>query len=311
MADDIHRSILVIKLGALGDMVLALGPFAAIRKHHPEAKIILLTTPPYISFLSLSDYFDEIWADTRPTIWRFSEWWKLIGRLKAGGFSRIYDLQTSDRTGWYYRLMCLRGGYEWSGIVLGCSHRHTNPKRDFMHSIDRQKEQLAVAGIKTVPDPDLSWVSSSLDKFLLKSRYVLLVPGTAAHRLAKRWPAIRFASLAQSLVAQGIQPVIIGGSPEMLIGKQITNVCSSVLDLTGKTELEDIVALAHHAAVAVGNDTGPIHMIAAAGCPTIVLFSDDSNPVLTAPRGPLVEVIKRNNLKNLETEAVAAALRLR
>ena len=53
------------------------------------------------------------------------------------------------------------------------------------------------------------------------------------------------------------------------------------------------------------------HLIAAAGCPTIVLFSDDSDPVLTAPRGPLVEVIKRNNLEKLETEAVAAALRLR
>ncbi len=311
MADNIHRCVLVIKLGALGDIVLALGPFAAIRQYHPEAKIVLLTTPPFVPFLRLSGYFDEIWADTRPTIWKFSEWWKLMGRLKAGQFSRIYDLQTSDRTGWYYRLMSLRGEHEWSGIVLGCSHRHANPRRDFMHSIDRQKEQLAVAGIKTVPDPDLSWVPSSLNKFLLKTRYVLLVPGTAAHRLVKRWPSTRFASLAQSLVAQGIQPVIIGTSPEKLIGKQITKICPSALDLTEKTELEDIVALAKHAAGAVGNDTGPIHMIAAAGCPTIVLFSGDSDPVLTAPRGPFVEVIKRHNLEKLETEAVAAALRLR
>ena len=101
-------------------------------------------------------------------------------------------------------------------------------------------------------------------------------------------------------MAQGIQPVIIGTSPEKLIGKQITKICPSALDLTEKTELEDIVALAKHAAGAVGNDTGPIHMIAAAGCPTIVLFSGDSDPVLTAPRGLLEQLAQDQNHQRIK-----------
>ena len=53
--------ILVIKLGALGDVVQATGPFAAIRAHHPDAHITLLTSPAYRDFLSASDWFDAFW----------------------------------------------------------------------------------------------------------------------------------------------------------------------------------------------------------------------------------------------------------
>jgi len=68
--------------------------------------------------------------------------------------------------------------------------------------------------------------------------------------------------------------------------------------------------LARNAAGAVGNDTGPTHMAAAADCPTVVLFSGASDPALTAPRGLSVEVLRQQNLANLSIESVAAALRL-
>ena len=63
---DTPSRILVIKLGALGDIVLALGPFAAIRRDHPDAHVTLLTTRPYVEFLKPSEYFDDIWVDDRP-----------------------------------------------------------------------------------------------------------------------------------------------------------------------------------------------------------------------------------------------------
>ncbi len=61
--------ILVIKLGALGDLVQALGPAAAIRLHHADAEIVLLTSDPFAGFLADAPYFDEIWIDARPG-WR-------------------------------------------------------------------------------------------------------------------------------------------------------------------------------------------------------------------------------------------------
>ena len=53
-------NILVIKLGALGDMVQALGPMAAIRRYHADAWITALTTEPYVTFLEESGFFDSI-----------------------------------------------------------------------------------------------------------------------------------------------------------------------------------------------------------------------------------------------------------
>lgn len=81
-------------------------------------------------------------------------------------------------------------------------------------------------------------------------------------------------------------------------------------DLAERPSLAEIAVLAR-AAAAVGNDTGPMHLIAAAGCPTLVLFSDASDPALCAPRGPAVQILHRPDLGELAVEEVEAASRLR
>jgi len=300
--------ILVIKLGALGDIVLALGPFAAIRRHHPDARVTLLTSKPYAAFLSGSCWFDDIWIDDRPPPWRADRWLRQRARLRAGRFDRVYDLQTSDRSGWYFRLMGSGARPEWSGIARGCSHPHVNPKRDFMHSIERQNEQLAMAGIADVPPGDLTWVTADTARFGLAARYALLAPGGAPHRPAKRWPAENFAALASRLDARGVRPVVLGTASEARLARTVCAACPGARDLTGQTTLADIAVLARGAAGAVGNDTGPMHMIAAAGCPSVVLFSAESDPALTAPRGPAVTVLRRESLAALPLDEVLAAL---
>jgi ADP-heptose:LPS heptosyltransferase len=311
MPAEAARRVLVVKLGALGDVVLALGPFAAIRRRHAGAAITLLTTAPYKAFLAASGWFDEIWIDDRPPLWRLDRWLALRRRLRAGRFDRVYDLQTSDRSGWYFRLMGPGGRPEWSGIVPGCSHPHASPRRQVMHTIDRQAEQLAVAGIPDVPPPDLSWATADVGRLGLAPRYALLVPGGAAHRLAKRWPAEHYAALALRLAERGIQPAVLGAGAEAPLARTIQAACPQARDLTGATSLPDIAVLARGAAGAVGNDTGPMHMIAAAGCPSVVLFSRESDPALTAPRGPRVAILRRDSLDALPPDEVAAALSLR
>ena len=244
-------------------------------------------------------------------MWQVPTWLALKARLRTGGFTRVYDMQTSDRSGWYFRLFGAQQRPEWSGIAQGCSHPHANPDRDFMHSIERQDEQLAMAGISSMPAADLSWATSDIAGFGLEKRFVLLVPGGAPHRLTKRWPADCYAELARNLADQGTQPVILGSDSEAPLAQEIVSSCQSTIDLCGQTDLADIASLARQAAGAVGNDTGPIHMMAAVGCPTVVLFSAASDPALTAPRGTEVEVLRRDNLTELSVEAVAAALRLR
>ncbi len=303
--------ILVIRLGALGDMVLSLGPFAAIRKAHAGARITLLTTAPYAGFMGDSPYFDEIWTDERPKLLRPRSWLALRRRLRSGNFDFVYDLQTSDRSNWYYRLMGPGPRPPWSGIAAGCSHPHRNPRRDFMHTIDRQAEQLGDAGIDPVPAADLSWCSADVARFGLDDPYVLLVPGGAAHRPDKRWPVDSFAALARDLAARGVQPVVLGGAQERDLAARICALCPGARDLTGDTGFAQIAALARNAAGAVGNDTGPMHLVAAAGCPALILFSAASDPALTQPRGPAVSVLESENLADLAVPDVAAALSLR
>ncbi|MDA0662566.1 MAG: ADP-heptose--LPS heptosyltransferase, partial [Proteobacteria bacterium] len=83
-------SILVIKLGALGDFVQALGPFAAIRRHHKDARITLLTTSPYADLAEASGYFNAIWIDERPQWWQVRRWLDLKRRFAEAGFGRVY-----------------------------------------------------------------------------------------------------------------------------------------------------------------------------------------------------------------------------
>jgi ADP-heptose:LPS heptosyltransferase len=308
---DGESRILVIKLGALGDVVLAMGPFAAIRRHHPAAHIVLLTSAAYADFLRPSGWFDEIWTDDRPRVWCVTSWLALRRRLRAGAFDRIYDLQTSDRSGWYFRLMGPGARPEWSGIVRGCSHLHTNPRRNFMHTVERQAEQLAAAGIDAVRPADLGWVMADAARFALPARYALLVPGGAPHRPAKRWPAALYGRFARHLAAQGATPVVLGGRDETRLAAAIQAECPSARDLTGRTSLADIAVLARGAAGAIGNDTGPMHLIAAAGCPSLVLFSAASDPTLTAPRGPKVVVLRRKRLADLPLGEVEAAFTMR
>ena len=100
-----YRRILVIKLGALGDFIYALGPMQAIRRHHPEAEITLLTRQAYAELGERSGLFDSVWTDTEPKLFNLPGVLSLRAKLTGAAFDRVYDLQTSDRTGVYYRLL--------------------------------------------------------------------------------------------------------------------------------------------------------------------------------------------------------------
>jgi len=300
--------VLVIKLGALGDFVQALGPMAAIRAHHGNTPVTLLTTAPFEAFARASGLFNEIWANGRPGAADFAGWLGLRRRLRQGGFARVYDLQTSDRSSFYHRLFWPGPKPEWSGIAGGCSHPHANPARDSMHTQERQAEQLAMAGIADVPVPDLAWATADTAAFGLAGRYGLLVPGGAGHRPAKRWPMERFGELARALAEKGVQPVLLGTRDEARIMAAITDACPVAVDLSGRTDLLQVAELGRGAALAVGNDTGPMHLIAAVGAPATVLYSEASDPALCGQRGPAVAIVRRPRLADLSTADVLAAL---
>lgn len=297
------RRILVIKLAALGDFVQAFGPFAAIRAHHPGAEITLLTTPPYAELARLAPWFDRVWTDGRPAWSDPAAIWRLARRLRSAGFERVYDLQTSARSS-RYRWLVGRG-VEWSGIARGASHPHANPRRDRMHTVERQREQLEMAGITDFPAPDLGWLDGEVADLGLPSRFALLVPGASPTRPGKRWPAGHFARLAAGL---DLPVAVVGGPAEAPLAAAILAAAPGGIDLTGRTGYAALGAVARRAEFALGNDTGPVHLIAAAGCPTLALFGPESDPALCAPRGRAVAVLQRDSLAGLTVAEARAAL---
>ncbi len=303
---DAAARVLVIKLSALGDVVQSFGPIRAIRRHHPGTEVVVLTTRPYADLFRACPDVDAVWIDERPKWHQPLRWLALRRRLRGGGFARVYDLQTSDRSSAYFRL--IGGGVEWSGIAPGCSHPHANPGRDRMHTIERQAEQLRQAGIAETPFPDVSWLSAEISGLGLPADFVLLVPGGAAHRPGKRWPAASYAELAKRLTARGLTPVLIGTRAEAEAIAEIAAAAPDAVNLIGRTDFAELAELGRRAKGVVGNDTGPMHLLAVAGAPCLILYSKDSDPALCAQRGPRVRVLRRDALSALPVDAVEAEL---
>lgn len=301
-----QENILVIKLGAFGNIVLSMAAFAAIRRHHAGAHISVLTGRAYAGWLRSFPYFDTVLEDPRPAWWDRPARRRLQNMLVAGSFSRVYDLQTSVRSSGYFALFPAKRRPAWSGIAYGCSLPDRDPNRNRLHDAVRIKGQLRQAGIADYPLADMSWCRGDAARFQLPADIALLVPGSSPNRLIKRWPAASYEALAQILRAQGIAPVVLGSAAERDLAASIP----SAVDLAGQTSFGDLADLARSARFAVGNDTGPMHLLATAGCMTLTLFSADSDPVLCAPVGPVARVLQRPRLADLSVAEVVAQLPL-
>ncbi len=320
------RRVLVVKLSALGDFVLALGAMRAIRDAHRSARITLLTTPPFQAFAQKCPYVDLVETDGRPDGMKATA--ALIGRIRKEKYDIVYDLQTSGRTANYFKAMNLPGRRPplWSGHAEGCAFPHDNPHRAGMHTIDRLAEQLVCAGggpaggypPGTEPMPDLSWIEPALGYpprlkpayFGLEPPYALIIPGASAHREAKRWPAERFADIAGRFADLGVAPAVIGGKPESGVAHDILRLEPRAKSLVTRTDLFQLAALGRHALIAVGNDTGPMHMATLAGSPGVALFATtESDPDQAAPRGAPVIAVHAPVLGGLAADDVWQAVR--
>jgi ADP-heptose:LPS heptosyltransferase len=312
-----RRKILVIKLSALGDFVQALGPAAAIRQHHAADEVTLLTTRAFAGLAQQSGLFDKITIDRRPKLFEIGGWAALRRVLRNNRFDRVYDLQTSDRSSFYSWLFLPGHPPEWSGIAWRCSHPHANLGRYPQHTIDKQAEQLLMAGIHPTPLPRCPASRRPLPAGLKQRAFFILIPGSSPRHTAKRWPAKRYGELARQLFeASGLLPVIVGGAGEEGLAAEISAACPAAIDLVGRTELTSLVDLADAAAFAIGNDTGATHIAAIGGQPVVVLFSDASDPSRCVPRGREIHVLSSPRLDDLPvcrvfTQVIQAADGLR
>ena len=305
--------VLVIKLGAIGDFVLSLPAMQRIRLSHPKAQITLLTTPRFEQLAKSSRYVDHV--EPAGGDGGLGSTLRLAGWIRRARFDRIYDLEGSSQTNLVFQ--ALRPfPPAWSGPATGCALRHRDPRRARLHVLERQASQLKDAGIwpdapvepGSAPPPDLSWIlrrappQRPVPGASKPRPYVLMAPGGSS--ADKLWPIENFAELAGRLYAAGMDVVVVGGPEESGLARAIQHVARHARDLTGRTDFAQIAVLGARAALAIGNDSGPTHLMAASGAPTIALFSEASDPDLSAPRG-YVAILSAKALKDLPVQQVA------
>jgi len=305
--------VLVIKLGPLSEFVLSLPAMKRLREAHPKAQITLLTMPRFAELAKSSRYFDHV----EPSGDRqgFGAAMSLAGWIRRSKFDRVYDLENSSHTRRVFNAMW-PGRTEWSGDVRGASHRSTGRHRSRMHLLERQADQLKTSGdwpdapvaAGEAPPPDLSWILRRAPEVrptpgAEKPRpYALLSPGGVTRSQA-RWPIENYAELARRLYEAGLDVLVVGAPEESAMARAIQRAAPRARDLTGRTDFAQIAVLAARAALAVGNSSGSIHLMAAAGAPTIALFAGGSDPELTGPRG-YVAILTARDAKDIPLQQV-------
>lgn len=301
-----QKSILIIKLGALGDFIQSLGIMRAIRQAHPTDKIVLLTTKPFEKIATKSGYVDELIIDKRPKWYEPLDWVKLSSTLNKNRFWRVYDLQNNDRTSFYFKLF--KPKPQWVGVAKGASHRNTSKDRTSDKAFYGLVQNLSLTSIDNIDIDTLEWMKSEKSFVKPQTPYVLIVPGGAPKHPHKRWPKEHYKDLCEHLNAKNILPVLIGTKDDADATDFIKSKVPTCLDLNGKTDLFDLPTLARAAMAAVGNDTGPMHMIGPTGCKTIVLFGDKTNPKRHSPLGGQVVTLQKENMADISVENVLGAV---
>jgi lipopolysaccharide heptosyltransferase I len=282
------RRIALIKPSALGDIVHSLPVLTALRQRYPAAHLAWVVNRAYRPLLENRPDLNEIIAFDRSalragvgqlvlTTMRF------LARLRNARFDLVIDLQGLLRTG---IMTWASGAARRVGLATareGAARTYTDcvaiPDAANTHAIDRYWLVCQALGVTEkqirfkvpIAPAALQW---ALRQIAGRPRpWVML--GVGARWRTKRWPPEHFAALAREVQRRfGGSVIFVGGADESSLARQTAaHLGGPVLDLTGRTTLQQLVAVLSVADLMVANDTGPLHLAVALGRPVVAPFT--------------------------------------
>ncbi len=301
-----NKKILILKHGALGDIIQGFDAFASVRTSFPTADISLLTSSAFAPLLTNSGWFDEVLIDNRAPFWKVSAHLALA-RILHRNWDIVLDFQCSKRTANYAKFKSVNT--KWFGI----SKNATDKLPDFtgVNNADRMlitAEQAGVSRLQAKMDWLISGELPASAQTLQGHKYGVLFAGCSLAKPQKRWPAEGFIELANSLLKAGIRPVLAGTAQDRDANNAVLDKCPEALDVTAKTNLTALAALCAQASCVIGNDTGPVFLAAKCGTPTVMVMGGDTDPLMSAPKGSQASYIKADNIKTIQAEQVLQKL---
>jgi heptosyltransferase II len=309
--DDIER-VVVRGTNWVGDAVMTVPALRALRRLFPRARLTLATRPWAEGIFAGADFIDDflVTGDSsgRPAaVFQEAREWR----------TRRFDLAVLFPNAFAPALVAAlarvpeRVGYATQGRSALLTQRVPVPAwRGSRHEVFYYLHLVAelersLLGTSTVeacePDAGLSVTEARLREArrLLGEHgarpgrpLVAVCPGSTNSR-AKRWPAERFAAVADLLHERvGAEVVLIGAREELDISEEVaSHMRTRPVVLTGQTDLSQTAAVLKASDLLVTNDTGPAHVAAAVGCPVVVIFGP-TNPVTTSPYSNTAQVVR-------------------
>lgn len=292
------ENILLIKHGALGDLIQADGIFKTIRSHHENTNIFLLTSNKFLNLMANCPYIDHILIDDRPSFLNILSYINLYKKIAHQNFKIIYDLQNSQRTFFYRK-------YLFNEIRWISTNRKDHPISGLRGLEEMLKENSI--GKDKIFKPDVGWLSKDV-KSLLKnnnilSRYILLFPGSSKSNPLKRWPY--FNELAKLLVLKGFEVVTILGPEELNMGY------STAGHILKKLDWNELTGVIENSCFIVGNDSGPCHIASCLNKKGFALFGPSTSAKRSELRRGNFEAIEVNSLDALSADEVLKKLMAR
>ncbi len=294
------KKLLLIKLRYLGDVVLCTPLLPPLRQQFPKTKITFLVNPGTAEVLENNPYLDNVWVMPRQSWWQQL---RFLQRLRAAKFDMVIDLTDGDRSAFLSWITGapVRLGFNRDHRCRGKLYSQVLPSAyGTMHMVEYHQQALVALGItESLGDPelhaDVEAYSQIFDHeksdvgFSNEHPFALIHP--TARYAFKAWPIERFAALADWLGERGVSVGLIGNQAERSLGQQIVNLSlHKPRLLMGATSLSQLTGLMKQCQLFIGNDAGPMHIAAAAGCPVLALFGP-TDPAVWGPRGHQVQVI--------------------
>ena len=298
-------NILIIKHGSLGDLVQISGVLKDIRENHPEDKIFILTTAPYVELLSICPYVDGTLIDKRLPRWNIFYLFKLKKLLNKFNFSQVYDLQNSSRTSFYKKY--LLNISKWSSTKTTLKKGEDKKIFDKGSVLKRFEIQLNSSGIKTkhTLKPNFSWSITNIDKIInkyLSGKFILLFPFCSPKLSHKKWPYYNELIKMIKKENPNLEIVIAPGPDEIEESKQVNAL--SITEQDKSINLTQLSGLINKSSYVIANDTGPAHMAAHLGKKGIVIFGHHTTPEKVSIETDKYKAITSNRLENLAAEEV-------
>src|SRR6266550_216081 len=304
------KRIIVRGTNWVGDAMMTLPALRELRRLFPDAHITLATRSWAKGLFTGAEFVDELQIIDRRGIRSF---FQQVRAWRKGRFDLAILLTNSFQSALVAALtgIPVRIGYASDGRARLLTNAIEQPEwRSTRHEIFYYLRIVAelewlFTQQQTFLDvqPDASLEVSDLRKdearYLLQRQgvhgewpIIALCPGSINSR-AKRWPAESYAVLADRCVdTLGAQVLLIGSKADLEVSRQVVDrMHNKPIVLTGQTDIAEAVAVLSVADLLITNDTGPAHMAAALGRPTLVIFGP-TNPLTTRPFSPFAEIIR-------------------